>query len=233
MNCFITGTDTGVGKTAVTCGLLTALRTNGKRVAGMKPVAAGIDAAGFNEDVTALHACSIPGLAASTVSPYIFKAPTAPHIAARLENRVVEWMPLAIAYHALAAAVEVVLVEGVGGWQVPLSEDLMQAELPRRWSLPVILVAGIRLGALNHTLLTVAAIKQDRCTLLGWIANVIDPVYPYAEDTITALTARIDAPCLARIPWSGAPTQEFMASQLTAVAIALEDRRHPLNDGDH
>lgn len=223
MNYFITGTDTGIGKTAVTCGLLDALSASGKRVAGMKPVAAGTDATGCNEDVTALLACSMPGLAPRTVNPYVFKAPTAPSIAATLERRSVEWIPLNVAYHTLSAAAEVVLVEGVGGWRVPLGEDLPQADLPRRWSLPVILVAGIRLGAINHTLLTVEAIRNDGCTLFAWIANVIDSSYPYVEDTIATLRTRIDAACLARIPWSDAPIREHMANHLRTVAIALKN----------
>lgn len=223
MNCFITGTDTGIGKTAVTCGLLTALSACGKRAAGMKPVATGADAAGFNEDVMALLASSMPGLATRAVNPYAFKAPTAPHIAASLEHRVVEWNPLTMAYQTLLMAAEVVLVEGVGGWRVPLSQEITQAELSRRWSLPVILVVGIRLGAINHTLLTVEAIKNDCCSLLGWIANVIDPSYSYVEDTIATLTARVDARCLALVPWSGTPTPAYMASQLSAVAMALKE----------
>ena len=223
MNCFISGTDTGIGKTTVTCGLLTALRARGTRAAGMKPVATGIDLHGCNEDVVALHASSMAGLARSTVNPYLFKAPVAPNIAADLENRVVTWPPLTAAFNALTAAAEVVLVEGVGGWRVPFGRELMQAALPRRWSLPVIVVAGIRLGAINHTLLTVDAIKHDRCLLFGWIANVIDPEYPYVEETIATLATHIDVPLLARIPWAATPTREFMASQLAAVAIALEN----------
>ncbi len=222
MNCFISGTDTGVGKTAVTCGLLLALRARGTRAAGMKPVAAGVALDGRNEDVVALHASSMAGLPPNAVNPYLFKAPVAPNIAANLEKRVITWPQLTAGFRTLSAAAEVVLVEGVGGWRVPFSEELMQAALPQSWSLPVILVVGIRLGAINHTLLTVAAIAHDRCPLFGWIANVIDPEYSYVEETIASLATRIEAPLLARIPWSGTPTSEFMAGQLAAVAHALE-----------
>jgi dethiobiotin synthetase len=222
MNCFISGTDTGVGKTAVTCGLLLALRARGIRAAGMKPVAAGVAPEGHNEDVVALCSSSMAGLPASAVNPYLFKAPVAPNIAAKLENRVITWSELTAGFHTLSAVAEIVLVEGVGGWRVPFSPDLMQAALPQSWSLPVILVVGIRLGAINHALLTVEAIAHDRCALYGWIANVIDPEYPYVEDTITSLTARIEAPLLAHIPWSDTPSSEFMAAQLATVAHALE-----------
>lgn len=221
MNYFISGTDTGIGKTVVTCGLLVALRARGIHAAGMKPVAAGLAQDGSNEDVVSLQASSMAGLPPEAVNPYLFKAPVAPNIAAKLENRVITWPSLTAGFRTLTAVAEVVLVEGVGGWRVPLSEELMQAALAQTWSLRVILVVGIRLGAINHTLLTVEAITRDHIPLFGWIANVIDPAYPYAEATIDSLAARIDAPLLARVPWSDSPTADFMASQLATVASAL------------
>lgn len=224
MNYFVAGTDTGVGKTAVTCGLLAALQARGRRVAGMKPVAAGTDTLGHHEDVEALRRwSSVPGLPAEALNPYLFAAPTSPHIAARHAGCSIEWAPLAAAYARLTEAVEMVLVEGAGGWRVPLSDDLLLSDLPRRLNLPVILVAGIRLGAINHTLLTVDAIRHDGCELRGWIANIVDPTYGYAEESIESLVSRIDAPCLARVPWLATPTPSSMRRQLTSAATALED----------
>jgi len=225
MNYFITGTDTGVGKTAVTCGLLQALHAAGRRVAGMKPVAAGTDAAGLNDDIEALRACSAPDLPPPALNPYLFPAPTSPHIAARLAHRRAEWPVIERAYERLASAVDVVLVEGAGGWRVPLNEHQFLSETPGRLGLQIILVAGIRLGSINHTLLTAEAIARDGYALHGWIANVVDPAYPYASDTIDTLATGIGAPCLARIPWSSAPTPAFMCSHLLAAAAALEDSR--------
>lgn len=222
MNFFITGTDTGVGKTVVTCALLRALRARGWRVAGMKPVAAGIDAEGRNEDVEALRAASEADLPAASVNPCLFAAPTAPHIAAAREGRTIEWACLDRAYRDLAARADRVLVEGVGGWQLPLGSGLDLADLPRRWNLPVVLVVGIRLGALNHALLTAEAIVRSGCVLAGWVANLVDPGYEYAAETLAALRERIPASCLASLPWRpgaglGAPWRE-----LTEAAVALE-----------
>lgn len=223
MNCFITGTDTGIGKTVVTCALLGALRAAGHVAVGMKPVAAGVDARGENEDVTALLEASSPAVPQSILNPYLMKAPTAPHLAAEEEGRVIEWSVLDAAFQEARAKATRVLVEGVGGWCIPLSASLMLDELPRRWNLPVILVAGIRLGALNHTLLTVDAIRASGCRLLGFIANQVDPDYAWGDRTVDTLESRIDAPCLARLPWRPGAHPSMFAEFLTAAALALDD----------
>ncbi|MGE0334587.1 MAG: dethiobiotin synthase [Gammaproteobacteria bacterium] len=223
MNYFIAGTDTGAGKTAVTAGLLAAWRSRGRRVAGMKPVAAGTDAVGRNEDVDALAAASTPGLPAAALNPYLFPAPTSPHVAARLAGARIDVALLDAAYATLAAATDQLLVEGAGGWRVPLTDAVLMSDLARRWQLPVVLVAGIRLGAINHTLLTVEAIARDGCRLRGWIANVVDPVYAYADATIDTLIARIEAPCLVRLPFVPGLRSAGLAERLTDVASALED----------
>lgn len=221
MKFFITGTDTGIGKTHVTVGLLRALSLRGYRVAGMKPIAAGTDGAGKNEDVERLQAASAPDLPTSWLNPCLLPAPTAPHIAAARAGRQIEWRVLDAAWKCLSGNVHGVLVEGVGGWEIPLSEDLMLADLPRRWSLPVVLVVGVRLGALNHGLLTADAIERAGCRLAGWIANRVDPTYAYAGETIDALRARIAAPCLADLPWqTGGDTTA--SAGLTVAASALE-----------
>lgn len=223
MNCFITGTDTGIGKTVVTCALLSALRTSGHVAVGMKPVAAGVDALGQNDDVTALLASSSPTVPQSILNPYLMRSPTAPHLAAAEEGREIEWPVLDAAFQEARANASRVLVEGVGGWCIPLSDTLMLADLPLRWDLPVILVAGIRLGALNHTLLTVDAIRASGCRLLGFVANQVDPDYAWAGRTVDTLEARIDAPCLARLSWRPDAHPSVFAEALTAAALALDD----------
>ena len=223
MNAFITGTDTGIGKTVVTAGLLQALRARGRRAVGMKPIAAGVNAAGENEDVAALMQASSPGVPRAVLNPYLLRAPTAPHLAAEEEGRILEWAVLDAAYREAAGLADIVLVEGVGGWCIPLSEELMLDQLPRRWDLPVIVVAGIRLGALNHTLLTVEAIRASGCRLLGFLANEVDPTYAWGARTVDTLEKRIDAPCLARVPWCGGFDRSPIIESLTRAALALDD----------
>jgi dethiobiotin synthetase len=220
---FITGTDTAIGKTAITAGLLLAFAQHGRRVAGMKPVAAECSKAdGYSDDAKILHEHSMEGLRHEWINPYVFTAPTAPHIAAQLENRRIVWSTISNAFEQLSTRADVVLVEGVGGWAVPLSAELMSAEIPRRLGLDVVLVAGIRLGAINHTLLTVRAIQVDGCQLSGWVANIIDPDYRYQRETIDTLKQHISAPCLAEIPWLPMATAGALLPLLSSVPFALE-----------
>lgn len=224
MNYFVTGTDTEIGKTTITGGLLLAFAAHGRRAAGMKPVAAGFahDSRPVSEDAEQLIACSVPGLTYQAVNPYLLKAPTSPHIAALLEQRIIEWSPIATAFKYLSRAAEVVLVEGVGGWHVPLSTELMLADIPRRLNLPVILVAGIRLGAINHTLLTAQAIGADGCRLCGWIANIVDRDYAYSAESLATLRERLKVPCLAVVPWTATPAPHEIMQSLLHVPALLE-----------
>lgn len=194
---FVSGTDTGIGKTHASVALLASLRERGLRAAGMKPVASGCRRTpdGLrNEDADALLAASRPTPAYADCNPYAFEPPIAPHIAAREAGDEVRLEPIGQAYARLARAADRVVVEGVGGWMAPLSDTLMQADLARALELPVILVVGLRLGCLNHALLSARAIRADGCTLLGWIANRIDPSMSHAEENLAALRARMDAP---------------------------------------
>lgn len=196
---FVTGTDTGVGKTHASCALLAALRAHGLRAVGMKPVASGCEAtpAGWrNDDALALIAASDPAPAYADCNPFAFAEPIAPHIAARATGTAIELAPLRTAYERLARDADRVVVEGAGGWLAPLSDTLMQADLARALALPVILVVGLRLGCLNHALLSVRAIEGDGCRLAGWIANRIDPAMARAEENLATLRARIAAPLL-------------------------------------
>ena len=202
---FITGTDTEVGKTFVTTALLLALKQQGIRAIGMKPVAAGTDAQGRNDDVEALIAASGVQAGRELVNPYLFDAPVAPHIAAQETGRVIELEHIVACFRQLATQAETVLVEGVGGFCVPLGPRHDAADLAEKLALPVILVVGMRLGCINHALLTQAAIAARGLKLAGWVANGIDPAMPRFEENRTALAARLDAPLLATIPANSPP----------------------------
>lgn len=212
---FITGTDTGIGKTRVGVALLHALRRQGRPALGFKPVASGCDAtaAGLrNADALALQAAGARPLPYSVVNPYAFAPPVAPHLAAARAGVAIDLRRITDVI--ASARPEWAVVEGVGGWLVPLNERETVADLAAALRLPVILVVGLRLGCLNHALLTVAAIRARRIALAGWVANLIDPAF--ADDAaanIASLQARLDLPLLARLPWDGAASPEDLAAR--------------------
>ncbi len=210
---FIAGTDTEIGKTFVACALLHALRARGLRAVGMKPVAAGVEADGRNEDVARLAAASAFAAAADLVNPYCFRAAIAPHIAAAEEGRPIVPARIVDAFEALRAQAGAVLVEGVGGFRVPLGDDHDTADLAVALGLPVILVVGLRLGCINHALLTQEAIAARGLPLAGWVANRIDPEMARSAENIAALRARIAAPLLGVVEHGTTP--EAAARQLT------------------
>jgi len=229
MDCFITGTDTGAGKTYVTCALLKALSNRGIGVAALKPIAAGLEWYGterINEDVYRHRANASVQLDPAIANPYAFEAPTAPHLAAALEGRRVELSVIEQAFERAKLAAEVVIVEGVGGWCLPINPEQMQADLVRQLRLPVVMVAAIRLGGLNHSLLTARTIEADGCDLIGWVANIVDPSYVYAQQTIDSLLPRIHAPLLGQVVWgSGEENQNTHQALLDATAM-LSRARH-------
>jgi len=199
---FVTGTDTGVGKTRVACALLRALVRSGVRAVGMKPVAAGAvhDAEGLlNEDVAALNAASTFVAPRALVNPYCFEPAIAPHIAAARAGVVIELARIASAFEALALQADTVVVEGAGGFCIPLGDAFDSADLAERLGLPVILVVGLRLGCLSHALLTAQAIRARGLTLAGWIANRIDPAMEAVDENVSALAGRLGAPLLAEL----------------------------------
>jgi len=196
---FVTGTDTGIGKTYAGVQLLRAHRALGRRAIGMKPVASGCRETpeGLrNEDADALIAASDPTPAYAQCNPYALPLAIAPHLAARAAGVEIAIEPIALAYRQLAATVDRIVVEGVGGWAVPLSATLMQADLVRALEIPVLLVVGLSLGCINHALMSVRAIASDGCSLVGWIANRIDPAMACADANIETLRERIHAPLL-------------------------------------
>jgi dethiobiotin synthetase len=202
---FVTGTDTETGKTFATCALLHALRHKGVRALGMKPVAAGTDADGRNEDVERLIVASGMAAPRELINPYLFQVAIAPHIAAAEEGRSIDIDQIVRAFNALSAMAEAVIVEGVGGFCVPLGAQIDTADLAQKLDLPVILVVGMRLGCINHALLTRQAIAARGLRLAGWIANRIDPAMLRFEDNLSALRERIDAPLLGIIPAGSTP----------------------------
>jgi dethiobiotin synthetase len=197
---FITGTDTGVGKTLVSCALLHAFSANGRKVIGMKPVAAGCEN-GHWMDVDLLVAASTVSAPCKLVNPYALIPPLAPHIAAKQANIEIDPSVIQKAFIELKKTAEMVIIEGAGGFLVPLSSQYDGADLARILNLPVILVVGLRLGCLNHALLTAQAVKANGLRLGGWVANGIDPQMLAQKENIQALKQRLDCPLLGIIPF--------------------------------
>ena len=214
---FVTGTDTGVGKTLVSCALLHRLAQTGLSVIGMKPVAAGCvetDRGFVNDDVAELTAASSVQAPAEWVNPYLFRAPIAPHIAAAEDGRVIDLARIRVAFEQLSRLADAVVVEGAGGFCVPLTDEQDTADLAEMLGLPVILVVGMRLGCLNHSLLTQQAILRRGLHLTGWIANCITAEMPRLDANIDALRERIGAPLLATVPFMGNPDGGTVAFHL-------------------
>ena len=214
MNYFVTGTDTGVGKTLISCALLHAFAAQGKRVVGMKPVAAGCDEDGVNADVRQLRAAGNIPASLGQINPYSFLHPIAPHIAARNAGVRIELARILTSYRELAAQADVVIVEGAGGFKVPLNELQDSAELAQQLNLPVILVVGMRLGCLNHALLTASAIGASGLTCAGWVANVLDKEMLALPENIEALQQRLAAPLLGTVHFQSQPDAGVVATQL-------------------
>jgi len=202
---YVTGTDTGIGKTFASCVLLHALRRQGGRAVGMKPVASGCEltADGLrNEDATALLAASDPRPGYADLNPYALPLPLAPELAAAEAGVSVALTPIEAAFARLRAQADTVVVEGVGGWLAPLSGTLDQADLVKALRLPVVMVVGLRLGCLNHARLTAAAIAASGATCIGWIGNEVDPQMARIDDNMALLRARLPMPCLGRLPFA-------------------------------
>jgi dethiobiotin synthetase len=200
---FITGTDTGVGKTLVAVALTRALAAQGLRVAVMKPVAAGTvtTARGdFNEDALELLAASNVPAAYEDVNPWLLRTAASPHLAARADGVSIRHEPIVVAYARLAAAAELVLVEGAGGWLAPISDRETMADVAQKLALPVIIVVGVRLGCLNHALLTRDAVRGRGLAFAGWVANKLATEMPLAEANIATLSDRFGVAPLAVVP---------------------------------
>ena len=206
---FITGTDTDVGKTEVACGLLQALAVAGMTTVGLKPVAAGCehtDEGLRNSDALKLLAAATEQLAYDQVNPIALEPAIAPHIAAAKINRPLSIDRLAgFCRGVQMMAVDKVIIEGAGGWRVPVNARETLADLPKVLNIPVIMVVGLRLGCLNHALLTAEAIARDGLVLAGWVVNILDPDMPEQSANIATLQAMIQAPCLGVVPYMQGP----------------------------
>ena len=214
---FVTGTDTGVGKTLIACAMLHAFRKHGLSAVGMKPVAAGCEPGPDGprcEDVDLLRAASSVAAPQSLVNPYPLTAPLAPHIAAAQQGVEIELEPIRTAYAQLAQMAEIVIVEGVGGFRVPFNAHQDSADLAVALGLPVILVVGMRLGCLSHALLTQEAIQARGLCLAGWVANRIDVHMQAFDENLRALQERMDCPLLGVVPWQEAVQAEEVAALL-------------------
>lgn len=220
---YVTGTDTGIGKTLASCALLHALRGHGLRAAGMKPVASGcerIDGEWRNADALALQAAGEPGIAYADINPFALGHPLAPELAARDAGVEVSLLPILAAHARVADNADALIIEGVGGWDAPLSASLMQADLVRTLHLPVLLVVGLRLGCLNHALLSARAIAADGVHIAGWIASHVDPEMERVEDNIEMLRARLPAPCWGVLPHAPGADPAAMARHLRIPMLA-------------
>jgi dethiobiotin synthetase len=223
---FITGTDTDVGKTTIAAGLLRAARLAGLSTAAVKPVAAGCEltADGLrNSDALALLAeCSEP-LRYAEVNPVALAPAIAPHLAAAEVGISLDVLTLTTAVQAvLAKQADFTLVEGAGGWRVPLHDSATLAHLAVALQLPVILVVAVRLGCINHALLTVEAIERDGLQVAGWVANLLEPQMPRLEENIASLEARLRAPCLGRVPRLSEASAAAVAGYLDLSRLSIQ-----------
>lgn len=197
---FLTGTDTEIGKTFVTCALLHRASLDGLKAVGLKPVAAGTDTAGRNDDVEAIRAASNVELAREIINPYCFAPAVAPHIAAAESGVTIEFGVIRASCDDARKRADLVIVEGVGGFCVPLGNQGSAADLAVELGLPVILVVGMRLGCINHALLTADAVAARGLKLAGWVANRIDPTMSRFNENLETLQSLLPAPLLGVVP---------------------------------
>lgn len=207
---FVTGTDTGIGKTYASLQLMRLLQTEGLKVVGMKPVASGSDWNGerwVNEDALALwKACSL-SVKLEWVNPYAFELPVSPHIAAQRMGEKVELSRLREAFERLTADADCVVVEGVGGWRVPLSDNMDVSDLAKALGLPVLMVVGLRLGCINHARLTHESMVQSGVRVAGWIANNLETGLLHTEEAVETLALELGAEPLAILPFQAGSSE--------------------------
>ena len=219
---FVTGTDTGVGKTLVAVAMLRALVADGVRAVGMKPVAAGVAPdANVHADVAALGAAGNVDAPLPDVNPYSFAPAVAPHLAAARAGVAIDLAVIAAAYRRLSARADVVVVEGAGGAFVPLGPRADMLDIAAALGLPVLLVVGVRLGCLNHALLSAVAIAARGLPLAGWVANRIDPAMEAGSANVAALAERLPAPLVADFAWRDEDAPELRLDHAALRALAI------------
>ena len=229
MKLFVTGTDTNIGKTVATCALLHALRSRGVRAIGMKPVAAGADPQGVWDDVERIRAASPLDAPLEDIAPYRLRAPASPHLAAREDGVAIRREAILAALARLERFAEMVVIEGVGGFRVPLSDEWDSADLAQAIGAPILLVVPMRLGCINHALLTAEAIAHRGLALAGWIANSgIDPDYDRVAQTIDTLDRRIGEPCVGVLPRLALGQSGTEQINIDAILLRLPSIHTPL-----
>jgi len=224
---FITGTDTGIGKTRVATALIHALRRDGLAVAGLKPVASGCRQSedGLrNEDAEQLQAAASIQLAYNEVNPYAYLPAISPHLAALEANQPIELEKIVDGFEAISARADIVVVEGVGGWRVPLGRVITTEHMAKALNLPVLLVVGLRLGCINHALITAQAIESAGLEFAGWVGNQIDPGLERTEEVIATLTQRMSPPLLGVLPFDASANGEAQAGYLTTKTLLKKTR---------
>lgn len=233
LSVFITGTDTEIGKTLVSAALLRGFAHLGLHAAAMKPIAAGaveVDGVWHNEDADVLDAAANAPLPPELRTPYLLKAPAAPHIVAEREQVTLDIAHIVACHQQALERADVVVVEGVGGFRVPLDGERDTADLARALQLPVVLVVGMRLGCINHALLTADAIKARGLKLVGWVANRVDPSMQFADENIATIRAWLQrdhhAPLLGVVPRLDPPSPEAAANHLDTDALLAALRAH-------
>ena len=216
-NFFITGTDTEIGKTWFTVALMTALKKTGFSVMGMKPFATGATATKeglINEDARLIMQCSSKKVSYGLVNPFVCESPTAPTIAAKEENIRLDLDQIIKNYNTLKSMADIMVVEGIGGWRVPITDEYYLSEFVDRLNLSVILVVGVRLGCINHAILTAEAIRSDGHSLCGWASNRLDRVYSSGEETVKTLRKRLNCPHIADFSYCSDFDSDKLAKQI-------------------
>lgn len=201
---FITGTDTGVGKTLITLATMESLKEDGLSVCGMKPVASGCDLVDeklISEDAALIKRHGSQDLSLEIINPLAYENPCSPNIAAEIEGKPMDLGLVIQAYNKIQPLVDIVLVEGVGGWRSPCFSHHGMADIAKSLQIPAILVVGIKLGCINHALLSVECILRDNVNLAGWVANMVDPNFKYTEETVNYIKGQISAPLLGTVPY--------------------------------
>jgi len=227
---FITGTDTGIGKTTATLRLMKAVSRAGYSVAAMKPVASGCEKTpkGLrNHDALQLIEASTVTLPYKLVNPYAFEPGIAPHLAAKAANIAIEIDPIVQCYQEISKQVDIVFVEGVGGWKVPIDESRTMVDVAAALALPVVLVVGIRLGCLNHALLSYESIAHGQHSLRGWVANCIERDMPFSDENITYLEKHLRQPPLTTIPHMLSPAMAPIGAIVDLRALLVQ---RPVNN---
>lgn len=232
MKLLVSGTDTGIGKSVVTCSILRALQSRGVRGIGMKPVAAGINAQGTWDDLEQIRRAGSLTAAVEDTAPYRLRAPASPHFSAQEDGLTIRQEVILAALDRLERLAEVVVIEGAGGFRVPLSGELDSADLAKAIAAPILMVVPMRLGCINHALLTAEAVAARGLTLLGWAGNAgIDPDYSRVAQTVDTITSRIQTPCVGVLPLLAHPDFGQSGANHLNIDLVLTRLRSPVTTG--